>query len=179
MTLFSRFAPGRSRRSRLHIPLAFGTLAALCMTQSCARLPPGQNTQLSGRRIHVVMTFRSPMESNFYYYFLINKYGVQGTSGARGPVPVLSPAVNGGYGNGYATGSNGGGVGNLNGVTDYGITDYVLFHTPQPNGGISLYHFSGDPNTTPPTYIHRPFLLPCPIRPTPLTPQRPTHWRLI
>lgn len=149
MKLFSRFALKHSRRSRLNKPLAFGTLAALCMMLSCAKMPPSRSN-LSGRRIHVMMRFADTMQSSYYYYFLINKYGPNGTQIANGPIPVLGPSanLNGGFGNGFATGSSPTATGTISGLSDYGITDYVLFHSPQDQS-IGLYHFSGNPNLTP------------------------------
>ena len=149
MKILSRFDTKRPRHSRLGKPLALGTLAALCMTLSCARLPPNQNN-LSGRRIHVMMQFADTMQSSYYYYFLINKYGPNGTQHANGPVPVLRPSanLNGGFGNGFATGSSPTAAGTISGLPDYGITDYVLFHSPQDQN-IGLYHFYGNPNLTP------------------------------
>lgn len=121
-------------------------VAAAVPTLSCAKLPPGQ-TNLSGRRIHVVMRFASQPQANFYYFFCINKYGTQGTSGANGPVAVLGPAVsqNAGYGNGFVTGSSANTTGSISGLPDYGVTDFVLYNSSVPNG-IGLYHFTANPN---------------------------------
>ena len=128
---------------------AIGTLSSLSLSLGCARLPPGQNN-LSGRRIHVVIRFKSPPEPNFYYYFLINKYGSQGTTGAYGPIAVLGPlpGQNGAvsFGNGFATGSSANPAGLISGLPDYGITDFVLYHTPQQQQGLVLYHFTTNPN---------------------------------
>lgn len=124
--------------------LSLMTLTALPLSLGCARLPPNQST-LSGRRIRVRMTFSGDIQPNYYYFFLINRVGTQGVSsasGAHGPVPVLEPSVNGGYGNGFATGSPGSGVGTINGVKDYGITDFVLYHAPAAHNNLLLYHFS-------------------------------------
>ncbi len=148
--LRQRFAVRRS--------LALSLLALLPMSLSCARLPPSVSG-FTGRRLRVTMTFNGTMQSSFYYYFLINKYGPTGTQNANGPVPVFGPlpGQNGSFGNGYATGSSSSSAGSISGLPDYGITDFVLFHSPQQNN-IGLYHYTGDPNTqqTPPNYS-RPF----------------------
>ena len=128
------------------------------LSLSCARLPPSVSG-FTGRRIRVTMTFNGTMQSAFYYYFLINRYGPTGTLNANGPVPVLGTLTGqtGSLGNGYATGSNGNSAGTISDLPDYGITDFVLFHSPQQNN-IGLYHYTADPNTqpTPPNYS-RPF----------------------
>jgi hypothetical protein len=133
MTLFSRFAPKHSHRSRLNKSLAFGTLAALCMTLSCARQPPN-GTAFSGKRLRVIMTFRQAINPIYHYFLVINKQGTFGTSitsGAIGPVPVIVPAVNGSFGNGFATGSD---------SSAHGFTDYVEF----TQGNFNLYHIGQD-----------------------------------
>ena len=147
MTIFNR------SRTRL---LALGAMAAVCLSLGCARDVPNQNG-LSGRRIHVLMRFNSPPEPNFYYYFLINKYGPTGQlNDTHGPVPVLGlvSGTNNGLGNGFATSSVQDTTGTISGLPDYGITDFVLFHSPQPQQSIGLYHFTTNPNVqpTPPNY---------------------------
>ncbi len=108
-------------------PLLIGLLL-LFMAGGCARLPPSK-TALSGKRLHVVVRFRSPINPNNHYFFLINNASDQN---APGPVPVLNPP----YGNGFATGSGGGTA---------GFTDFVRFDNLQPQG-YGLYHALGDPN---------------------------------
>ncbi len=133
------------RRTGMLLPV-FG---CLLWSMGCARLPPSVSG-LSGRRIRVKMTFAGTMQSNLYYYFLINKYGPTGEQNAHGPVPVLGPLpeFSNSYGNGYATGSGPGSQGTINDLKDYGITDFVLFNStvPKPNN-IGLYHYTTDPNT--------------------------------
>ncbi len=108
-------------------PLLIGLLLLL-MAGGCARLPPSKTT-LSGKRLHVVMRFRSPVNPNYHYFFLINNAGDQNAPGA---VPVLNPP----YANGFATGSGGGAT---------GFTDFVRFDNLQPQG-YGLYHVLGDLN---------------------------------
>lgn len=108
-------------------PLHFGVLL-LFMVGGCARLPPSK-TALSGKRLHVVIRFRSPINPNHHYFFLINNANDQNASG---PVPVLNPP----YGNGFATGSGGG---------TSGFSDFVEFDSLQPQG-YALYHALGDSN---------------------------------
>ncbi len=158
--MFSTFYKRSARRNKLSLRrwFALPMLALLPLSLSCARLPPSVSG-FTGRRIRVTMTFNGTMQSAFYYYFLINRYGPTGTLNANGPVPVLGtlPGQNGSLGNGYATGSNASSTGTISGLPDYGITDFVLFHSPQQNN-IGLYHYTADPNTqpTPPNYS-RPF----------------------
>jgi hypothetical protein len=128
-----------------------GLLSVLAFAGGCASPVPGQSGRLASRRITVTIQCAGPMYNNYYYYFLINRFtgGPNGTAGdinANGPVPVLDTAYFslGGVGNGFATGS----VGNNNqtkGVTDYGLTDFVVYNIQQPNS-IALYHVNGNPN---------------------------------
>lgn len=60
------------QRRRCRTALCLMVLALLPLSLSCARLPPSVSG-LSGRRIRVKMTFNGTMQSNLYYYFLINK----------------------------------------------------------------------------------------------------------
>lgn len=114
----------------------------------CARLPPNQNA-LSGRRLIVTMRFRSPVNANNHYFFLINNANDQN---APGPVPVLVPP----YGNGFATGTGG----------TNGFTDFVRYDVLQPQG-YGLYHAVGDSNASNFVYTGRPvsFTLPDPTDP--------------
>lgn len=122
MNIFSKFPPLLP-----HFRLLF-VAALLSLTGSCAQLPPSKST-LSGKRLLVTMRFRSPINPNYHYFFLINNVGDQN---APGPVPVLTAP----YGNGFATGSGGG---------QNGFTDFVRFDNLQPQG-YALYHAVGDPN---------------------------------
>ncbi len=127
-------------------------LAALILlfgVGGCARQPPERN-QLSGKRLIVTLRFRSPVNPNYHYFFLINNAGDQN---APGPVPVLIPP----YGNGFATGSGGG---------TSGFTDFVRFDNLQPQG-YGLYHAVGDPNRSNFVYEGRPLnaVLPDPTDP--------------
>ncbi len=130
-------------------------LVIVLFSGGCAQLPPNQNN-LSGKRLIVTMTFRSPINPLYHYYFLINNAGSQN---APGPIPVLLPP----YGNGFATGSNGGTT---------GFTDFVVFDNLQPQG-YGLYHVT--PNTNPPlsqfTYTSAPlsFTTPDPTNPNTAT----------
>ncbi len=111
-------------RSIKGIP-ALAILTLLALSVSCARYPPGQNG-LSGHRLVVTLTFQAPINSLYYYYFLINNAG---DMNAPGPVPVLGTP----YGNGFATGSGDGGK---------GFTDFVLFY----GGSYRVYHVQDNPN---------------------------------
>lgn len=97
------------------------------------------------------MTFKGDMQLGYYYYFVINKYGPTGTQTTNGPVPVLAPVIgtNQSYGNGFATGSSSTTNGTISGTPDYGLTDFVLYHSGQGFNSIGLYHFTRDPNTQP------------------------------
>lgn len=121
MSLFLKFAT----MARLRL---IGVALLLGLTGSCAQLPPSKST-LSGKRLLVTLRFRSPINPNYHYFFLINNVGDQN---APGPVPVLTAP----YGNGFATGSGGG---------QAGFTDFVRFDNLQPQG-YGLYHVIGDPN---------------------------------
>ena len=149
--MFSRFHKQHIKRHNRASGrcLALLTLAALPLSLSCARLPPSVNGY-SGRRIRVTMTFKGEMQTNLFYYFLINKYGPTGIQSTNGPVPVFGPlpGQNGSFGNGYATGSSTSTNGSVSGLRDYGITDFVLFHAPQRQN-IGLYHYTQDPNRQP------------------------------
>ena len=140
--------------SKVHRLSALLMLLFLPLSLSCARLPPSVSG-FTGRRLRVTMTFSSTMQSGFFYYFLLNKYGPTGTQNANGPVPVFGPVLGqtGSFGNGYATSSSSSSTGSISGLPDYGITDFVLFHSGVPNG-IGLYHYTDDPNKqqTPPNY---------------------------
>jgi hypothetical protein len=103
-------------------------LLLLTFTHSCAKLPPSKNA-LSGKRLLVTLRFRSLVNPNYRYFFLINNASDQN---APGPVPVLNAP----YGNGFATGSGGG---------QSGFTDFVRWDNLQPQG-YGLYHVIGDPN---------------------------------
>jgi hypothetical protein len=133
----------RSRR----IPGIFIALCALLLlilAGGCARLPPSQNA-LSGKRLHVTLTFAADINPGFYYYFIINR---SNDMNAPGPIPVSAPISNQSYGNGFATSSS----------TDnsrLGFTDFVLFSTPlnhglyrnpRDQGGYGLYHVLGNNN---------------------------------
>lgn len=122
-----RIFPKAARPKIASLSLVAG-LAILLAAGGCARLPPSKTT-LSGKRLHVSIRFRSPINPNNHYFFLINNAGDQN---AHGPVPVLDPP----YGNGFATGSGGGTA---------GFTDFVRFDSLQPQG-YALYHALGDPN---------------------------------
>ncbi len=148
MTLLRTIYRRGTRSRRVSRLLASGALAAVCLSLGCAHDVPTQAT-LSGRYIHVVMRFASPPEPNFYYYFLINKYGPMGSQNdTHGPVPVIGPVANSnnGFGNGFATSAVQNTTGTIAGLPDYGITDFVLYHNPQRQN-FGLYHFSTDPNT--------------------------------
>ncbi len=103
-------------------------LGAALSAGGCAKQPPISNT-LSGLRLIVTMTYRGTINPNDYYYFVIGNFGDQD---AEGPIPVLSPTLNGTYGNGFATGNGG----------TSGFTDFVVYNTAQPNG-YALYHVPG------------------------------------
>lgn len=118
---------------------ALGLLAALAFAGGCAQQPPNRNS-LSGKRLRVTMTFRSPVSPDLYYFFTINNAGSQD---APGPVPVLGPLTGGttlgSYGNGFAASSN---SSNQN-----FMTDFVLFgRGVSTSSGYALYHVTGDPN---------------------------------
>ncbi len=114
-------------RVTAHLRL-WSVIVLLAFTGSCAQLPPSKSS-LSGKRLLVTLRFRSPINPNYHYFFLINNAGDQN---APGPVPVLTAP----YGNGFATGSGG---------AQPGFTDFVRFDNLQPQG-YALYHVVGDPN---------------------------------
>ena len=120
-----------------HAPVTTLYLSLLLILQGCAKLPPNQN-MLSGKRLLVTMQFRSPVDINNTYFFLINNAGDQN---APGPVPVLQAP----YGNGFATGA--GGVS--------GFTDFIRYDFAQP-AGYGLYHAVGDSNRSNFVYEGRP-----------------------
>jgi hypothetical protein len=125
-----------SQRRNSGSPLAI-SLLLLTFAGGCARQPPGQNS-LSGKRLIVTLRFRSPVNPNNHYFFLINNAGDQN---APGPIPVLNPP----YGNGFATGAGG----------TNGFTDFVRFDNLQPQG-YGVYHAIGDPNLSNFIYEGRP-----------------------
>ncbi len=116
--------------------------AALALGSGCASSVPGSaNTlnSLSGKQIKVSITFRHPVNPNYHYFFLINNTG--STSGAW-PQPVGTPVSGQGYGNGFATGSDG---------KSGGFTDFVLYsnnqvYGGQPSGNFALYHVANGTN---------------------------------
>jgi hypothetical protein len=125
----------RSRR----IPGTLTALSALLLLNlagGCARLPPGQNA-LSGKRLHVILTFGSAINPGYLYYFIINN---SNNRNAPGPIPVGAPVSGFPYGNGFATSSD---------QSTTGFTDFVLFSNPLnfsqytgnlAQGGYGLYH---------------------------------------
>ena len=128
-------------RSRL---LALGAFLILVMVGGCASPVPGSVGTGSGRSIAMTITCYSAMYPQYYYYFLINRFGSTGNQNARGPIPVLDSALanspSTGYGNGFATGSQ-----NASGLQgDTGLTDYVVYNsTGSPSGPIGLWHIYG------------------------------------
>jgi hypothetical protein len=121
-------------------------LLILAVAGGCASPVPGQVGGLSSKRITVTIQCAGAMDPHNFYYFLINRLGATGDPNARGPVPVLDRAYQylGGSGNGFATGSLSGST-TTNGVTDYGLTDYVVYGNVAPTQ-IQVYHINGDPN---------------------------------
>ncbi len=116
--------------------LIAGAGAAAAFQQfGCASPVPGGNglAALSGKSLQVQLMFAGNINPNYYYYFLMNN-----SNSSVGPyaVPVGSPIGSTGYGNGFATGSDG---------QSAGFTDFVLFSNnqysgSQPNQGFGLYH---------------------------------------
>lgn len=117
----------------------------LAVAGGCASPVPGQ-VGVTGKVLIVTIQCYGPMYPQYYYYLVINRLGATGNLNARGPIPVLDVAIPGygGLGNGFATGSQN--ANNMtNGVTDYGITDYVEYSQAVLNE-IAVYHINGDPN---------------------------------
>jgi hypothetical protein len=136
----------RSLRAKLAVLFL---LSAQAFAGGCASPVPGQSGIPSGRVITVVIQCDGIMYPNYYYYFLINRLGPNGYQHANGPIPVIDQAIPGlgGYGNGFATGSNTNNT--SNGQTDYGLTDYVVYNSVAGlQNQIELYHINGDPNNT-------------------------------
>src|SRR5579859_1966391 len=99
--------PMRSLQNKL---AALVALLALIVAGGCASPVPGggNGVGLSGKRITITIQCYAAMSPSFYYFFLINRLGPNGSQNANGPIPVLGPAVqgnNGTIGNGFATGS--------------------------------------------------------------------------
>jgi len=108
-------------------------LSSIALFSGCAKLPPSSTSSivLSGKRLHVLIQFSGNIKPEYYYYFLINydQSVSGGNTNAHGPVAVLGPIPDqGGFGNGFATGSGG--------ATADGFTDYVEFH----NNAYNLFH---------------------------------------
>jgi len=128
-----RHATPTPAERRRRCSLATCILAALALSSGCAKLPPSSTSSivLSGKRLHVLIQFSGNINPAYYYYFLINydQSVSGGNTNAHGPVAVLGPVPNqGGFGNGFATGSGG--------ATSDGFTDYVEFH----NNAYNLFH---------------------------------------
>lgn len=121
------------------------------------------------------MHFVSPPEPNFYYFFLINKYGDKGSENdTHGPVPVIGPVpgTNNGFGNGFATSAVPNTTGTTAGLPDYGITDFVLYSNGQSQGRINLYHFTNSASSN----VNNQPVLSIPTPPTPpLNPMLPEN----
>ncbi len=136
LPLFLRTMP-TSSTVRHRCGLAACILSSLALLSGCAKDPPSSTSSiaLSGKRLRVTIQFASAVNPNYHYYFLINydQSVAGGNQNGIGPVAVLGPVnSNQGYGNGFATGSNG---------SAYGFTDFVKYE----NNTYRLLHVVGDP----------------------------------